>query len=136
MNFNELDLTLPNGFHDASLRHFEMNYVNHTLNFDLDVSVGTPEEEQEFIRPARVTVKNVAFLVVESPYARDEWLKAGPIWIDTGEGAPDKGKSELPEVSKGTSTTWMYLREMNSFIIFAGGEASIEWTGAKQPWKK
>jgi hypothetical protein len=34
MIFNELDRTLPNGFHDAELRHFSMDDVNRTLIFD------------------------------------------------------------------------------------------------------
>ncbi len=136
MNFNELDRTLPNGFHDASLRHFEMDYVNHTLKFDLDVDIGTPEEAQDFYRPARITVENVAFLVVEPPYARDDWREAGSIRIDTGEGVPDNSKSVVTNVPRGTSTTWIYLSEMNSFIIFAGGSASLEWTGPKAPWKQ
>ena len=43
MNFNELDLSLPNGFHDAALKHFEMDYAHSTLTFDLVVWLGMME---------------------------------------------------------------------------------------------
>src|SRR6266446_6791689 len=56
MTFNELDRTLPNGFHDVELRHFSMDYVNRTLIFDLVVWIGRMEDEQarELYRPATV----------------------------------------------------------------------------------
>ena len=133
MNFNELDRTLPNGFHDAELRHFEMDYVNRTLRFDLVVWIGKMEDAQ--VRPARVTVASVAFLVLEPPDTNYPWQKAGTICIDTGEGVPKQSSSKVPNAPEGTAITWMYLKEMNCFLLFAGGEALLEWSGPAENWK-
>lgn len=35
MTFKEAAASLPNGFHDAELQRFEMDYVHRTLRFDL-----------------------------------------------------------------------------------------------------
>ena len=137
MNFNELDRTLPNGFHDAKLRHFEMDYVNRTLRFELAVWIGKMADAQarELYRPAQVNVAGVAFLVIEPPDTNYPWLKAGAVCIDTGEGLPKQSSSKVPVAPKGTETTWVYFREMNRFLLFAGGEASLEWTGPVENWK-
>ncbi len=98
MNFNELGRTLPNGFHDAELRRFEMDYVHRTLKFDLVVWVGKMEYPQarELYRPARVSVARVAFLVLELPDTNYSWQLTGTIRIDTGEGVPKQNASRVP----------------------------------------
>ena len=40
MTFEEVAASLPNGFHDAELQRFEMDYVHRTLRFNL-VNMGS-----------------------------------------------------------------------------------------------
>lgn len=63
MTFDEVAASLPNGFHDAELQRFEMDYVHRTLRFDLVVWIGSMDDSQrrELYRPARVTLDDVAF---------------------------------------------------------------------------
>ena len=131
MTFNDLAKTLPNGFHDAELHRFEIDYVQRVLQFILVLWIGDMEDitVRELYRPARVTVHDVAYLVIEPPDTNYPWLDPGRIRIDTGEGQPTQSDSKLPAAPVGSSVTWMYLEELNRFLLFAAGHASLEWTG-------
>ena len=131
MTFDEVAASLPNGFHDAELQRFEMDYVHRTLRFDLVVWIGNMDDSlrREIYRPARLTLEDVAFLVIEPPDTNYPWLRAGPIKIDTGEGQARQSSSTLPVAPAGARTTWMYLEELNRFLLFSAGNASLEWTG-------
>lgn len=135
MNFEEVANTLPNGFHDAELRRFEMDYVQRKLHFDLDVWIGdmhNPPEAREIYRPSRVTVEKVAFLVIEPPDASCPWQEPGTITVDAGEGLPCQASSILPEIPAGSQMTWMYMDALNRYLLFAGGKTSLEWTGPEE----
>src|SRR5262249_11933992 len=69
MTFQETAASLPNGFHDAELRRFEMDYVRRQLQFDLVIWIGDMDApgRRELYRRARLRVDDVAFLVVEPP---------------------------------------------------------------------
>ena len=134
MSFEEVAASLPNGFHDAELQRFEMDYVHRTLRFDLVVWIGNMDDSRrrELYRPARLTLDDVAFLVIEPPDVNYPWLKAGRIRIDVGEGQPPQSSSTLPAAPAGTQTAWMYLGELNRFLLFSAGSASLEWTGPEE----
>jgi hypothetical protein len=131
MTFKEVAASLPNGFHDAELQRFEMDYVHRSLRFDLLVWIGDMDDSRrrELYRQARLTLDDVAFLVIEPPDITYPWLKAGCIRIDAGEGQPPQSSSTLPVAPAGTRTIWMYLGELNRFLLFSAGNASLEWTG-------
>jgi hypothetical protein len=134
MTLRELAATLPNGFHDAQLRRFEMDYVERRLRFDLDVWIGDMENApaRELYRPARLTVDEVAYLVIEPPDVRYSSRERDVVVIDAGEGRAAKSESHLPEPPAGTSITWMYLGAMNRYLHFASGNASLEWIGPEE----
>jgi len=134
MTFKEVAVSLPNGFHDAELQRFEMEYVHRTLRFDLLVWIGDMDDprRRELYRQARLTLDDVAFLVIEPPDVNSPWLKAGRIRIDAGEGQPPQSSSTLPVAPAGTRTTWIYLGELNRFLLFSAGNASLEWTGPEE----
>jgi len=130
MTFKEVAASLPNGFHDAELQRFEMDYVHRTLRFDLVVWIGNMDDSRrELYRPARLTLDDVAFLVIEPPDITYPWLKAGRIRIDAGEGQPPQSSSTLPVAPAGTRTTWMYLGRIEQVSALLRWNASLEWTG-------
>jgi hypothetical protein len=134
MAFQELALSLPNGFHDAELRRFEMDYVHRRLEFELDVWIGDmgDDKSRELYRPCRLMVADVAYLVIEPPDSRYPWQERSSIRIDTGEGQPSQSESYLPDSPEGTTITWMYLADLNRFLLFAAGDAELEWTGPEE----
>ena len=62
MTFEEAAASLPNGFHDAELHSFGMEYVQRKLQFDLVVWIGDMDDSRrrEIYRPARLTVDDVS----------------------------------------------------------------------------
>ncbi len=140
MTFDELDRTLPNGFHDAFLRKIEMDYVSRTLRLEVAVCTtgteGPPRDET--YRTARVTVRDVAYLVIEPPdfevrqNSEYPWKEPGEIGIDTGEGPVSHSNTVLPPAPEGTTANWMYLSDFNRFLFFAAGDSSLEWTGDEE----
>src|SRR5262249_14340163 len=119
---------------DAELQRFEMDYVHRTLRFELVVWIGDIHDSQrrELYRPARLTLDDVGFLVIEPPDINYPWLKAGRITIDAGEGQPPQSSSTLPAAPAGTKTAWMYLGDLNRFLLFCAGSASLEWTAPEE----
>ena len=132
MTFRQLIASLPNGLHDAELRRFEMDYMRRRLQLDLSLWVGDMRGpgDRETYRPAHLNFDEVAFLIIESPDAKHPSLESGAIRIDAGEGQPAQSKSKLPGAPANTSIIWVYLEEPNTFLLFAAGDASLEWTGA------
>ncbi|HXC52499.1 MAG TPA: hypothetical protein VN634_16580 [Candidatus Limnocylindrales bacterium] len=133
MTFVELAGTLPNRFHDAELSSFEMDYAARILRLNLEVWIGSMDEpppRRERYRLATVTCRDVAYFVVEPPDASCPGSATpGGISIDTGEGSPGKYRPTLPDAPEGTTPIWMFVMDYNSFIFFAAGDSSLEWTG-------
>src|SRR3977135_1667872 len=115
MTFEEVAASLPNGFHDAELQRFEMDYVHRTLRFDLIVWIGDmmDSRRRELYRPAHLTLDDVALVVIDAPDVKYPSINAGALRIDAGEGQPPQSSSTLPVAPAGTRTTWMYLGELN-----------------------
>ena len=134
MTFQELSQKLPNGFHDAELVRFEMDYLNRRITCNLLVWIGDMENEsgREMYRPARLILDEVAYLAIEPPDIRYNWLVPGAVVVDTGEGHPRKGTYSLPDPPPGRSAIWFYLRQTNSFLNLAVGNAFLEWTGPEE----
>ena len=130
MTFRQLVASLPNGLHDAELRRFELDYEQRKLRFELTIWIGnlSDPKNRELYRSAILTFDDVAYLVAEPPAAALP-LDAGTIRIDAGEGRPKQSSSELPSAPQNTTVTWMYLDELNTFLIFAAGDGTLEWTG-------
>ncbi len=130
MTFRQLVASLPNGLHDAELRRFELDYEQRKLRFELAIWVGnlSDAKSRELYRPAILTFADVAYLVAEPPAVAIP-LNSGAIRIDAGEGRPKQSSTALPDAPSNTTVTWIYLDDLNTFLMFAAGEATLEWTG-------
>lgn len=85
---------------------------------------------RELYRPARLTIDDVAFLVIEPPDDGASLAsKGGPIRIDAGQGRPQQSSSSLPDLPPEMPITWMYLGQLNAFLLFSAGHASLSRTG-------
>jgi hypothetical protein len=131
MNIDELARTLPNGFHDAGLRGFTMDYVARTLNLALDVWTGDMDDpnRREAYRPADVRLADVAYLAIEPPDERQPWLDGESIRIDAGVGQPPKSQYTVPAQPVGSFQAWVYLGELNTFLHVVAKDASLQWAG-------
>jgi len=72
MTLDELDNTLPNGFHDAEIYSYEVDFAGTTAKFHLNLLVGWPDdppEEREEYQEATVVVSGLCFLSIDPPFS-------------------------------------------------------------------
>ena len=134
MDLEELAKTLPNGFHDAELRALSLDYLNRKVQLDLDVWIGEmdPPTERELYRHGRLVLENVSYLVIEPPTSDSGFLDRSALRIDIGPGQPKQSHSAIPEPPSGSFLAWVYLGEVNSFLLCAAESASLEWIGVTE----
>jgi hypothetical protein len=131
---DEIQINLPNGFHDAEIKSFVINYVERTLVFDLMLWVGDLESSNEAEREAYVrgvlTISGFNFCVIESPDSQYPYTAGKPIRIDSGPGLP-------PHVSFSADPPadafdhWFFVQDWNSFIYFRARDAHLETPGCR-----
>ena len=109
MTLEELDHNLPNGFHDAEIFSFGLDYVAGTAKFRMNLLVGwpdDPEPERQAYQEATLVVSGLCFCAIDPPsstypfLARDEvanmaWVIERTIPSVTGAGR--SGKDEARE---------------------------------------
>lgn len=137
MTLDELDHTLPNGFHDAEIFSLEIDYAARTAQFQMALLIGLsddPEPERQAYQKATLLISGLCFCSVEPPYTTYPFLRGGSIWV-----GGDPAKSDhLPTLSalmeKCPEGTWCYrffVVDWNAFIHIAAREAELKWIGAK-----
>ena len=134
MTLFELEQTLPNGFHDAHIQSFSVNYVTREATITLDVLVGVPDGKTEFEREAYRTcllkLTGVEYFVIDPPDPTYAYAKPGTLWIDAGplESAKLNSKVKLPSLQSKNSFAYLFfVQDWNSSLYVAATDASLEW---------
>ncbi|MDP9337666.1 MAG: hypothetical protein M3P45_02240 [Acidobacteriota bacterium] len=138
MTLDELDNTLPNGFHDAEIFSFEIDYVAGTAKFRMNLLTGGPEDpglERDTRQEAILIVSGLCFCSVEPPWSTYPFLPDGkPIMVSGDPAKSDHLPSLADLTSKFPSGTWCYrffVDDWNAFIHIAAGDAQLTWIGDK-----
>jgi hypothetical protein len=129
MTIFEIEQSLPNGFHDASLKRIDIDYVSREANLDIEVQTGSLEDSTEDYRLGRLTLSGFLFCIIESPDPQYVFEKTEGLWIaDSGlpnsMNHPIKLSTALPE---GAFTHYFFINEWNSFIFLSAMEAHFKW---------
>jgi hypothetical protein len=138
MTLDELDHTLPNGFHDAEIFSVELDYAAKTARFRMNLLVGwpdDPEPERQAYQEATLVVNGLCFCSVDPPSSTYPFIPDGkPICVG-GDPAKSDHLSSLSDLAaKFPSDTWCYrffVHDLNSFIHIAGRDAVLTWVGEK-----
>src|SRR5258708_21418081 len=99
MTLTDVDRQLPNGFHDAYLLRFAVDYAKATLTLDLNLWIGTPAgrtaEERERYKPGRIRITGLCWSVMAPP---DAVLRPNPrgLPLDTWPGSDLQAPPPLP----------------------------------------
>ena len=123
----EIELNLPNGFHDAELCGLNVDYERGETTMTIRADVSDPGDsasgEPEY-RRGRLTIKGVAFLSLDVPRSI-----AGPkrLWLTSGAGQPSTAPAELPKLPDGCFLHWFFVSEWNGFIRIAAMDAEFAW---------
>jgi len=139
MTFEELESTLPNGFHDARLVRLTLDYLDRTATLHMQLFVGTPEsEDPEKYKAAIVRLVGLCFFSIDLPDPNEQFVPDGsPVSVSgysedsTGLLKPNESIAEINKLLKncplGASSYRFYSHEWNSFIHIGRADASLEW---------
>ena len=134
MNLEEIEKSLPNGFHDSYIEKVSIDYFKQEASFRLNILTGVPSAEdksgRETYRKASLTLSGLLYFVVEPPDPKYPYEKEGALWMDAGPvgSVHLKTTTKLPdEVPEGAFRYWIYIRNWNSFIHFAAMDAQFDW---------
>jgi hypothetical protein len=135
MNLDDIQASLPNGFHDAILESVRIDYMRRNVEMFLNLWVGDLTSEDRSIREQHrqgvLTISDFNYYLIEAPdpsypYARDPGLT-----IDGGPYSPGALKSapKLPtKIPEGMFQYWFFVNEWNSFIHVCARDAGFKWT--------
>jgi hypothetical protein len=130
----EIENQLPNGFHDAYLEAFSVDYTSMTVEMEMNLSVGDPdaatEIEKEGYKKAILYLCDLVYIVIDSPTCIQKHPLSRGMRIDAGD-ANDLSNTAAPKpilsVPNGIFTHWFYIRDWNSFIHVAARDAKLCW---------
>src|SRR5271165_6240529 len=91
MTFEQLDAELPNGFHDAQLYGFVVDYIAGSMTLRIDLWVGNLDgPDPEEYRPAELRVTGLYFCSLDPPDPNYRFIPDGsPLDVSGDPAKPD-----------------------------------------------
>jgi hypothetical protein len=138
MTFEELEKTLPNGFHDARILALSLDNVDRTLTIKLSLHVsveGDPDRER--YRVASLVAHSVCLFFIECPDPNYHSFLNGR-GIATSGASVALGQSSvidppLRKLPPGATAYRFFLEDWNSFLYLAATDATLSWEQGDQP---
>lgn len=125
MTLEELELSLPNGLHDARLLGVDIDYGRAEARMRFDVEVSDLEGGAPRYRRAWITFTGLVLFAIDTPAIL---MPSGHYSaVDSGPGQPSTSQMILPRLPEGVFLNWFFVRESNSFIRVAAKNASLAW---------
>jgi hypothetical protein len=138
MTLEDLEDKLPNGFHDAEIFSFELDYPAGIATFRMNLLVGwpdDPEPERQAYQKATLVVTGLCFCSIDAPSSTYPFLPDGkPICVSGDAAKSDHLPSLSDLLAKLPSSAWCYrffVDDWNAFIHVAGRDAELSWVGDK-----
>jgi len=136
VTLDELDVILPNGFHDAQILTIEIDYLGGSARFRMSLLVGSPDDpapERDRRQEATLSVTGLCFCSIEAPDPRYPFIPNGEPVMASGDPAKPDHLPSLPALAtKCPEGTWCYrffVDDWNAFIYLAARHAEIDWIG-------
>ncbi len=134
MQLKEIESSLPNGFHDALLKSFNIDFALRKLSLTLRLCTGDPDavtqDERESYKEAELVLSGFVYLVVDPPDQKYNFQDTKELWIDAGESKPGISPPlpiPIEKLPNGTFAYWFFIRDWNSFIHVAAQGANLHW---------
>jgi hypothetical protein len=128
MTLQEIAAALPNGFHDAFLRTVTLDYISRRATLNLRLWTGDAHAcvpaDREVYRTVALTISGLLWWIVEAPRNIDGATGDG-LWIDAGPLSNLNPTPAVPAIADDAFAWWIFVRQWNSFIYFAGTSASV-----------
>jgi hypothetical protein len=132
MTIEEIEKTLPSGFHDASLERLNIDYNAREAKLEVLIDVGDPDSQsdEETKRKGILTVFGLLSCVIEPPDSRSSYQKTEGLWIaDSGPYKSGKMPTKLPEpLPNGSFAHYFFINDWNAFIVVVAADARFDWS--------
>lgn len=115
----DLEKTLPDGFRDALLHGYRVDFVARTLSFDLALPRGDSH------RAATLTLTRLAFCEVQAPDSRYPFQNPAPLRVDLVE--CDATHLAVRAAGPGAFAASFFVTNWNAYIHFAAEAAALVW---------
>lgn len=132
MRLEELEIELPNGFHDAEIFRIEIDYATCSFSMSVSLLVGKPEgSDPDARRRAVLKGTGLCVLSIDPPYPGSSFLPTGkPLQVTAVPAETDKLPT-LPQLVRalpeGVTVYRFFVSQWNSFIHLACRDASVVW---------
>ncbi len=134
MRFEDIELALPNGFHDCAIHSVDANFTARGAEIRLDLHVGRPaDNDPERLRTAVLRLSGLCLFFLEPPSAGYPFVPSGrPLNADGDIVRPgtcpavDRLRDDVPS----SATLYrFFLEEWNSFLYLGAESADLAWSG-------
>jgi len=126
MTMDELEDTLPNGFHDSFLVSASVDYPAATACLEIDVDADDPDPE--VFQRVKLKLKGLCLFIIDPPDLSQNFSFGDTEWINgdvTTEALLPKLEMYRQSVPAGSFFYSFFLRNWNSFIHVAAQDAEL-----------
>jgi hypothetical protein len=113
MTLEEIEQSLPNGFHDARITDITLDYPKRECKFGLEILFSEPHEKDlETYRAATLTLSRFLYCVIEAPDENYPFADEKTLWIDAGSDKLNHlSSTQLPgRLPKGAFSYWFFCQ--------------------------
>jgi hypothetical protein len=146
MTLEELENTLPNGFHDAAIKSLSIDYEKSVMSMELSLCVGLPDDpapQRDAVRDARISISGIAFVTIDPPEPDADYNFISPREITivstfaTGAipGRKIVNQKLLDRLPSGTFAFSLFVINWNSYMHIAAKNCSVVWLGEVQNYQ-
>lgn len=125
----DIENSLPNGFHDSRLRACQLDFVSRTASFELEVAVGDSEaadaEDRDRYAPAILLLDDLAFCELQPPDPAYPFQNPSPVLVALSD--PGSDHPVVKTLPNGIFSGRFFVTNWNSFIYVAARHARLEW---------
>jgi len=130
MTLQELENTLPNGLHDAEVKHISVDYQERTLTVDVEVWIGSiddPPERREAYRTGQIKMSGLVFFVMEAPDARYPYRISSKLTIDAADARQSLDDQLIRSLPADAFFQSLWVSEWNNCMHVAAKGAELTW---------
>ena len=136
MTFEDIENSLPNGFHDSKILYFSLDAKTRTLTMRFSLWVGSMDDlNPEVYREIALTAQGISIFFVEPPdptypFSLDgQGLAAQGDFVDVKRSrfVSEQAGNVLKKLPSRASIYRFFLENWNSFLYVAAEEVSFSW---------
>ena len=131
MTLEQIEDLLPNGLHDAEIRHLAMDYEKARLVLGVTVLTGItsqPYPNREAERAAEISFERVRFYSVECPQIGSAFQHPGSVGFSYEKTPPGLVPLELTEALPPETLCYsLFIRDWLSHVHIAAAEVAFSW---------